>query len=98
MAIARTSYELTAAKQIRVGSGILTRVSIKTNGTDNATVILYDVAAAGDIAVTNKLEEITVLGANHYGGFDWSHPVKYTAGLYCTVTGTGASYIVEYKK
>ena len=97
MAIVRSSYELTAAKQIRVGNGILTRLSVMTDGTNNVTIILYDAAAVGDIAVTNKLEEITVLGANHYGGYDWSHPVKYSAGLYCTVTGTGASYIVEYK-
>ena len=94
--IARSSYELTSSAQITKRGGVLTRVSIKTDGTNNAVVILYDVDASGDIAVTNKLEEITVIGANHYGGFDWSHPVRFHTGLYVAISGTGASCIVEY--
>jgi hypothetical protein len=98
MRVANSTYELTADTQIRTVGGILTSCLVITDGTNDATVILYDAAAAADIAVTNKLAEFTVAGANNYGGRDWSYPVKFGAGLYMDITGTGASVIVEWCK
>ena len=98
MAKVRTSYKLTSSTQIRKGSGILTRVSVRTDGSHNATIKLYDTDASGSAADANMIDEITVLAANYYGGYSWSNPVGFADGLYIAVSGTGAAFSVEYKK
>jgi hypothetical protein len=97
VALSKSSYKLTADTQITKGSGILCSVTINTDGTNNATVKLYDVSAAADVANTNMLYEWVVSGANYSGGRDWVHPVYFAKGLYLDITGTGASCIVERK-
>ena len=94
-----STYELTADTQITTRRGSLCAITVITDGTNDARVILYDASAVGDIAVTNKLMEITVKGADNYGGriFDSGNNVQFTEGLYADVNGTGASYIVETK-
>jgi hypothetical protein len=94
---AKSTYELTADKQIKIGHGALCNLLVITDGTNDARVILYDVADSGDAAVTNKLCEITVLGASHYGGRTWFEPVMFTNGLWADVNGTDASFIVEWR-
>lgn len=91
-----SSYEKIADAQIVPNSGAVCSILIMTDGTNDAKVILYDVSAAGDIAVTNKISEITVVGADNYGGRAWPYPVRFSNGLYADVTGTGASYIIEW--
>ena len=93
-----SSYEKTADAQILAKGGALCSVLIMTDGSNNARLILYDVSAVGDIAVTNKLMEITVAGADHYGGRIWADPVKFTEGIYADINGTDASYIIEWSK
>jgi hypothetical protein len=94
-----STYELTADTQILSKRGALCAITIMTDGSNDARVILYDVAAVGDIAITNKLMEITVKGADHYGGRIWDsgNNVRFTEGLYADINGTGASFIVEWK-
>ena len=94
---AKTTYELVADKQVKVGPGVVCAVTVVTDGSNDARCILYDAAAVGDIAVTNKITEITVKGANHYGGRTWVEPVRFTEGLYADVNGTGASYFIEWR-
>ena len=70
----------------------LAAVKVITNGTDNAKVIIDD---STDGTGTVK-DETTVVGGDHWGGRTWPYPVRMTTGIYVTVSGTGASYIVEY--
>jgi len=98
MAKVNSTYELTTSTQIRTVSGTLTSIEVITDGANDATVIAYDVAAAGDIAAGNKLVELKVLAASNFGGRDWAYPVSFGAGLYITVSGTGASFIAEWTK
>lgn len=98
MAILNTSYEKTVSAQLFVGRGLFGGVKVITDGANDATLIVYDVAASGDAAVTNKLAEIKVSGGDFFGGIVFPHPIKCVAGLYCDVSGTDASYIAFYKK
>ena len=94
---ARTSYEITSSAAIVAhGNVLLTSVLVITNGSDAATVILYDKPSDTGIAATNKIWEGTVPGATQYGGRNWTFPVKCSAGIYCAISGNGASAIVEY--
>ena len=72
----------------------ITGVYIITNGTNDAKVIIYDNTTA---AGTVRWEQ-TVAGTDNYGGRDWSYPKRFDNGIYVDVTGTGASYIIEYIK
>ena len=96
--MSRSSYELTATKQVKVGPGWLCGLTVITNGAADAVGIVYDVAVAANAAATNKLTEITVVAANNYGGRTWVEPVYFADGLYVTISGAGASYIVEWKR
>jgi hypothetical protein len=88
----KTSYELTSSALVYTGSCVLWRVQAITDGTNAATVIIYDNTEASG----NKLAEFTVAGASHYGGGSWTRPVGAKIGLYAAISGTGASCIVEY--
>jgi len=97
-----STYELTADTQITTKRGSLCAITVITDGTNNVTVILYDVGSSADIAVTNKLMEITVKGADNYGGriFDSGNNVQFTEGVYADITNAGGgagSFIVETK-
>jgi hypothetical protein len=50
-----STYEKTADAQILTKGGSLCSVTIMTDGSNNARLILYDAGAVGDIAVSNKL-------------------------------------------
>ena len=93
---ARSSFEITSSATIAVGPCRLTSILIITNGSDDATVILYDKPSATGIAAGNKVWEATVPAASQYGGRNWTFPVSCSSGIYCTISGTGASAIVEY--
>lgn len=72
----------------------LTAVLIITDGTNDATAIIYDnTSAAG-----KKIFEATVVGSANYGGRNFPFPVAARTGLYLELTGTGASAIIEFIK
>lgn len=86
-----TSGEITSDGQVFSGPGRLCSILIITDGTNDATVTLYDnTSAAG-----TKLWEGIVKGADNYGGRNWTYPVKFTNGVYADLSGTGASCICE---
>jgi len=91
------SGEVTESKSICSGAGFLTSLMVYTDGTNDATVTLYDNnnSAIGDVLVI-----LPVSGASDYGGRIWSDRAfrKFTDGIYAVVSGTGASCIVEYMK
>ena len=97
LATSFSSYEKIADAQIVARGGELCSVLVITDGTNDATLALYDVAAAASIAASNKLAEIKVSGEDFYGGRICSDCVQFTNGLYGDVTGTDASYIIEWK-
>lgn len=89
---AASSGEQTSDAAISTTRGFITGVEVITDGTNNATVVIYDNTAASGTVIG----EFTVVGGNHFGGRNFIIPVRYTRGLYADVTGTGASYIIEY--
>ena len=92
-----STYEKIADAQILTKGGSLCSVLIMTDGTNAARLILYD-SATTTTDVTKKLMEITVAGADNYGGRIWADPVKFTEGIYADINGTDASYIIEWSK
>jgi hypothetical protein len=89
---AKSSYLLTSSTLVYTGSCALWRVKIITDGTNAATVIIYDNTSAEG----NVLDQTTVPGASYYGGGNWIRPVGAAIGLYAAISGTGAKCIVEY--
>ena len=89
----RSSGEKTADAAIYADNCVMTSVHIITDGTNNAKVILYDNASAASGTV---LFEMTVIGGDNYGSKSWVFPVEFINGIYADVSGTGASYIIEY--
>jgi len=76
---------------------LLSAILILTDGTNAATVTIYDSATENTGAkVVWKNKEA---GANNYGGALFNPPLKMDNGVYITISGTGASFIAyEYKK
>ena len=87
--------EHTASATISGGPTTVKYVEVITNGTNDAVVIGYNKPSVTAIAAGNKVFEFTVVGANNYGGgkVGGSKGVRCDAGLYVTVSGTGASFI-----
>lgn len=85
--VADASGEKTSSVVIATGAGHLCGCGINTDGSNNATVILYDSLAASG----TKLWEQVVLGADVTGGFFAFAPIKFTTGVYLSISGTGAS-------
>lgn len=90
--LAESTGELTESQLIKNGFGVLTSILIITDGTNAATAMLFDNTAGSG----KKLGEWTVPGASQYGGRNWIFAPKFGVGLYLTLSGTGASAIVEY--
>ena len=91
----QASGEKTASVAIAGQAGKLHGVNINTDGTNDATVILYD---DPDSADSKKLWEQVVKGADFTGGFLLSLPggIPYNTGLYVSIAGTGASANVYF--
>lgn len=84
--------EKTSSALIRTGACALCSVLVITDGTNAATVIVYDNTAASGKVVA----EFVVAGATGYGGRNWIFPVAMDNGIYLAISGTGASAVVEY--
>lgn len=66
---------------------------VLTDGTNAATVVLYDNASA---ASGTELAKYVVPGASLSGYVHFDCPVGASKGIYADVSGTGANYIVHY--
>lgn len=89
---AKSSYELSESSLVYSGSCVLWSVVILTDGTNAATVTIYDNTSGSG----NKLAEFVVPGANRYGGRNWIRPVGAKVGIYAAISGIGAKCFVEY--
>lgn len=82
----------TADGQIYTGRGTLNALTVITDGTNDASVVLYDnTAASGTV-----LAKISCDGTNNSEFQGWNLAVRCVNGIYADVTGTGAGYIVHY--
>ena len=90
------SGETTSNKVIVNEKCYITGILIITDGTNDAKLILYDNNIASTSATV--MYETTVTGGDEYGGRIWSYPMLFNKGIYAVVSGTGASYIIEYIK
>lgn len=72
---------------------LLTDLAVYTNGSADATVILYD---SNTTATGTVIGKVVVLGASINGGMFIPIPVKTSKGIYISISGTGASAIVYW--
>ena len=89
-----SSGEQTADAAIYSGSADITAIQVCTDGINDGKVIIYDNTTDSGKVVF----EATVTGASHYGGRVFVPPIEVSNGIYVDVTGTGASYFVEYAR
>lgn len=74
------------------GKCTLNSIQVVTDGTNTATVTVYDnTAASGTIVALVK-----ILGANLFGGCDFSNALKCENGITVVVAGTGATAYVGF--
>jgi hypothetical protein len=91
---ARPSGALAAASTttLLTGASTLNSITVTTDGTNAATVTVYDnTAASGKI-----MNVLVVTGASLYGRADFSNAIKGENGLTVTVVGTGATGYVTF--
>lgn len=89
-----SSGKKTSSATIKTGKGWWGGVLIQTDGTNDATITIYDnTADSGTI-----LYQAIVPAANRYGGVGpLAAPIRFNTGCRLTVAGTGASGIVWYR-
>jgi hypothetical protein len=90
----QSSGEQAADATIVSGNAYMYGAYVITDGSNDATISVFDNTAASGTTIF----EMTVLGGDNYGGKNWNPPVKCNTGITVDVTGTGASYIIEYQK
>ena len=92
MASSQSTGVLNANTLVFSGRQRINALTVFTDGTNDATVSLYDnTAASGKIAVKGLC-----VGANKVAHFIFENPVFMQDGLYAAVSGTGATFIVYY--
>jgi len=92
MATSISSGVLNADALLFTGRNRINAISVFTDGTNAATVDLFDnTAASGTIRVKAKC-----LGANLMNHIIFENPVLFENGIYVDLTGTGATVIVYF--
>jgi hypothetical protein len=93
MASSRSSDLKSADAAIAAGANRVNAVTLLTDGTNAASVILYDNATAASGKV---LAKVKATGAELIKHVLFENPVYAENGIYADVTGTNAEYIVYY--
>lgn len=88
------SGQVSTSGQVVAGGAYLTAITVLTDGTNDATVILYDSTAASGKVVA----KLWVPGGLYSDRMSWTYPLRVGNGIYASVSGTGASALVEYIK
>lgn len=83
---------LSASGVIKASFGILIDVLVYTDGTNNATVTIYD---DPDSANGTELAKVVVKGSDLMGG-EVSILTGAALGMYISISGTGAQALVRY--
>lgn len=74
------------------GGGAFFGILIKTDGTNNATISVNN-GNGGKELIPNST---VIPGTTRLAAITFDPPLKYTTGVYVTISGTGASYQVLY--
>ncbi len=93
MASSRSSGLKSADAVIATGVNRLNAVTLITDGTNTASVVVYDNAST---ASGKELAKVTAAGAQNTVHVLFENPVYAENGIYADVTGTGAGYIVYF--
>lgn len=94
----QSSDRRTSDAAILVGPGRLTGLILEGDGTNAATVVLYDNASTASGTILYKMmlkassNDLVYPAVIPDGGIDCLN------GIYADVTGTGAAYIVHFQK
>lgn len=65
---------------------------VTTDGTNAATLTIYDNQSA-----TGKIvREFVVPATQRYGGFHYKEGIRIDTAIYCTISGTGAAYWIDW--
>jgi hypothetical protein len=92
MASSISTGVLSASTLISTGRNRINAITVLTDGTNTATLSLYDnTSAAGTVSVKGAC-----VGANLVNHIIFENPVVMENGIYASVTGTGATFIVFY--
>jgi len=83
---------LNADTAIKASTGILIDVLVYTDGTNNATVTIYDDPNSADGTV---LAKVVVKGSDLMGG-EVGILANAGAGIYMDISGTGATALIRY--
>ena len=83
---ADNSGELTESQLVFTGKTLLSKVLVLTDGTNEATVVVYDSLTASG----KKMGTWVVSGPSKYGGGNVIPPEKIRIGIYVSISGTGA--------
>lgn len=88
-----SSNTISGSKVVVSGVGAMTGLLIMTDGTNAVTATVYDsLDTSGKILVG----PMVVSGSAYFGGATWEIPVRYSTGLYITLSGSGGKAIVYY--
>ena len=71
-------------------------VEIITDGSNAATVTLYD--SASGVSAGKEIFKGTVSGSANFGKPPFDLPIMADNGIYASISGTGAGVIVHYRK
>lgn len=92
MATSISSGVLNADTLIATGRNRVNAITVLTDGTNAATLELYDnTTASGTVRVKGRC-----VGASLQNHIIFENPVLFENGIYADVTGTGATFIVFY--
>jgi len=87
----------TSSKTLESCSGEILQIEIWSNGINDAGLVIYDSPSdliSDDVAVCG----LAVPGASIYKSLSLTKKTGFQVGLRCELTGTGAKYIIIYKR
>lgn len=86
--------KISSSSAVISGPGFLTDVIVRTDGSNAATVTLYD----GTNTSGTEIFSTVVDGANYTGGWIFNFPLQFKTGIYVTISGTGAYCYIGYAR
>lgn len=88
----KTTDKQTGSGQIVNVRCLLKGAFITTDGSNNATLTIYDNTDPSGKTV----REFVVPAAQRYGGFFYKEGLEIDKGICCTLSGTGAAYWIDW--
>jgi hypothetical protein len=83
----------------QLGDGIIKDVRcllkgafVTTNGSSDATLTIYDNTAPSG----KNVRQFVIPSTQRYGGFFYKEGLEIDNGIYCTISGTGAAYWIDW--